>query len=184
MWQLEVSLVDHKELTALLPLDPLTVFPCSTKSYYKDAPDLQGPLFHPHNLLHQKPSSVTSLAAARFRNKQDMAPWVIRCCLLPQIVNTNPPLQLGTILVTTSSWTITAYALPPELLCCVFLCTEAGEGNIYLLIHGGARLQAGTVLSKAINQVILPLTGLSNSSFLSDRLLLHTWGGVEFFSDL
>lgn len=50
-----------------------------------------------------------------------MAPWVIRCCLLPQIVNTNPPLQLGTILVTTSSWTITAYALPSELLCCVFL---------------------------------------------------------------
>lgn len=52
--------------------------------------------------------------------------------------------------------------------------TEAGEGNVYLLVHGGARLQAGTMLSKAINQVILPLTGLSNSSFLSDRLLLHT----------
>lgn len=30
--------------------------------------------------------------------------------------------------------------------------------------------------------MILPLTELSNSSFLSDRLL-HTWG-VEFFSDL
>lgn len=69
-------------------------------------------------------------------------------------------------------------ALLSELVVCFSLIqtrTEAGEGNIYHLVHGGARLQAGTTLSKAIHEMILPLTELSNSSFLSDRLL-HTQG--------
>lgn len=51
--------------------------------------------------------------------------------------------------------------------------TEAGEGNIYLL-HSGARLEAGTTLSKTINKAVLPLTELSNASLLSDKLLLNT----------
>lgn len=75
-------------------------------------------------------------------------------------------------------------ALLSELVVCfpvIQTHTEAGEGNIYHLVHGGARLQAGTTLSKAINEMTLSLTELSNSLFLSDRLL-HT-RGEEFFSD-
>jgi len=50
--------------------------------------------------------------------------------------------------------------------------TEAGERNIYLL-HSGARLEAGTVLPKTINKVVPPLTEISRTRFLSDRLLLN-----------
>lgn len=98
----------------------------------------------------------------------------------------NHPLQLGTILLTTSCYFLTAYALSSELVVYFALIqthTEAGEGNTYLP-RSGARLEAGTILSKTMNEVILPFTELSNASFPSDRLLLNIRGGVEFFSDL
>lgn len=47
--------------------------------------------------LHHKPGSGT-----RLRINQEAVCWMIQCCLLPQAVNMNRPLQLGTILLTTS----------------------------------------------------------------------------------
>lgn len=58
-----------------------------------------------------------------------------------------------------------------------------GVENLFLL-YSGARLEVGTILSKTMNKVILPLSELSRASFSSDRFLLNTRGGVESFSDL
>lgn len=98
----EVSLVNHrvKEATALLPPEPTYWVPMINKVPLLDACDQHGPTqpTAPETFPHHKPGWDMCL-----RINRGAAYCVIQCCLLPQTVNVNHPLQLGTILVTTSS---------------------------------------------------------------------------------